>query len=174
MAADVEFKLTGLDDLLAKLESLGYETRRKGGRAALRKAAMFIASKVKENASRLDDPQTAESIEKNITARWNGRLFKRTGDLGFRVGVMGGARQYADTRGNRRKGRVGQEYYVGDKTNPGGDTWYWRFLEFGTSKMAAKPFMRSALADNVTTATGIFVTEFSKSINRAIARASKV
>jgi HK97 gp10 family phage protein len=31
----------------------------------------------------------------------------------------------------------------------GGDAFHWRFIEFGTSKMAARPFMRPALAENI-------------------------
>ena len=61
----------------------------------------------------------------------------------------------------------------GDKTNPGGDTFYWRFIEFGTQKIGARPIMRPALTDNVTTATTEFVTHFSKALDRAIARARK-
>ena len=170
--ADVTFKLEGLEPLLAKFAAITADVKYKGGRFALRKAAMLIAQKAKENAARVNDPETAESIEKNIAVRWNGRLFKRKGDLGFRVGVMGGARQYAGTRENKITGRAGKDYFVGgDKTNPGGDTFYWRFIEFGTQKIGARPIMRPALADNVTTVTTEFVTHFSKALERAIARA---
>ena len=37
MADGVEFKLTGVDELLGKLESITDDMKRKGGRAALRK-----------------------------------------------------------------------------------------------------------------------------------------
>ena len=59
-----------------------------------------------------------------------------------KVGVMGGARQktYVDNRANRRAGRVGATYEVEDA-----ETFHWRFLELGTRKMRARPFMRPAL-----------------------------
>lgn len=173
--ADFDYSMAGVDSLVAKLSAVNDDVKTKGGRFALRKAANLIAQKGKENALRLDDPETAESIEKNIVVRFNGRRFKVNGDIAFRVGVLGGAAQYANTRYNRRKGKAGKLYATGgDKGNPGGDTWYWRFLEFGTSKIAAKPFMRPALENNIQGATDLFVSEYSKSITRAIARAGKV
>lgn len=171
---DVTFNISGLDALNAKLASVKDDVKVKGGRFALRKAATLIAQRARENALRLDDPETAESIARNIVVRFNGRRFKVNGDIAFRVGILGGAKQYVDSRQNRRKGRVGGSYYMGDKSNPGGDTWYWRFLEFGTSKIAAKPFMRPALENNMAAAADMFVSEYSKAITRAIARAGNL
>lgn len=174
MADTVEFKLEGLDSLIGKLEAVSYDLKRKGGRAALRKAAAAISAKVIESAKRVDDSGTAEDISKNISIRWNGRLFKASGNLGFRVGVLGGARQYGNTKENVRSGKAGKTYKtLGSKTNPGGDTWYWRFVEFGTSKVAARPFMRPALAESISQATSIFITEYEKAIDRALKRAAK-
>jgi HK97 gp10 family phage protein len=157
----VSFKIEGLDALLGKLENLKYETKKKGGRSALRKAAQLVRNAAKQNAQRIDDPDTAEAIYKNIAERWNSRLNKRTGDLGFRVGVLGGAR----IPKSRPKGT--------EPGGPGGDTWYWAFVEFGHERAAAQPFMRPALAENVDTATDVFVREYEKVIDRAIKRARK-
>lgn len=174
MADGLEFKMTGLEGLLGKLESVTYDVKRKGGRAALRKAAEVIRAKVAEGAQRVDDSATPEEISKNISVRWNSRLFKMSGDLGFRVGVLGGARQYAHTKENVRSGRAGETYKTGgSKENPGGDTWYWRLVEFGTEHVAARPFMRPALANSISEATNTFVTEYEKAIDRAIKRAAK-
>lgn len=156
MAETIEFSLTGLDSLLGKLDAVSYDVKRKGGRAALRKAAQVIAQKAKEGAERLDDKETGRSIADNIALRWNGRLFKRSGDLGFRVGVLHGAvlRDGGDLSANS-------------------PTPHWRLLEFGTEKMPAAPFMRPALADNISEATNTFLTEYEKSIDRAIRRAAR-
>ena len=158
MVDSVQSKIEGLEELLGKLESVTDDVKRKGGRSALRKAAQLIANKAKEGASRIDDPETGRSIAGNITLRWNGRLFKRTGDLGFRVGVMHGA--IVRVKGNPDQG-------------VNGPTPHWRLLEFGTKFMPAQPFMRSALADNISEATRTFVTEYTKAIERAIKRARK-
>uniref|UniRef100_UPI000AF70ACC HK97-gp10 family putative phage morphogenesis protein n=1 Tax=Pseudomonas sp. NBRC 111142 TaxID=1661057 RepID=UPI000AF70ACC len=81
MADGVEFSITGLESLLGKLDSVSYDVRRKGGRAALRKAAQVVMQNAKERAERIDDKATGRSIADNIALRWNGRLFKQTGDL---------------------------------------------------------------------------------------------
>jgi len=159
MADGVEFSITGLDSLLGKLEAVTYDLKRKGGRSALRKAAQLVANKAKEGAEKLDDSATGRSIAKNIALRWNGRLFKQTGNLGFRVGVLHGA--------------VLPKKGTAPDLSANGPTPHWRLLEFGTEKMQATPFMRKALADNISAATDAFVTEYEKAIDRAIKRAAK-
>jgi HK97 gp10 family phage protein len=165
MADGVEFDLIGLDELRGKLQELSSDMQHKGGRYALRKASNVVREAAKANAARVDDPATSESIEKNIVVRWDGRRFKRSKDLGFRVGVLGGAKGYAKASG---------EVQGRGKSNPGGDTFYWRFLEFGTEKMQAQPFLRRALADNINAATTEFIKEYGKAADRALKRAKKV
>ncbi|MNP28605.1 hypothetical protein D3C76_1215800 [compost metagenome] len=159
MADGAEFSILGLDSLLGKLQEVSLDVRRKGGRAALRKAAQVVVQKAKEGAERIDDSATGRSISDNIALRWNGQLFKRTGDLGFRIGVLHGAVL-------AKKGEV-----VDTSTNA--PTPHWRLIEFGTEKMPAAPFMRPALADNISLVTNTFVTEYEKAIDRAIRRAAK-
>lgn len=156
MADGVEFSITGLDSLLGKLDAVTYDVKRKGGRAALRKAAQVVVQSAKERAERIDDKETGRSIADNIALRWNGRLFKQTGDLGFRIGVLHGA-----------------VLKNGGDLSPNSPTPHWRLIEFGTEKMAAEPFMRPALADSISQVTSTFVTEYEKSIDRAIKRAAK-
>lgn len=156
MANGVEFSITGLESLLGKLDAVSYDVRRKGGRAALRKAAQVVVQKAKAGAERIDDKDTGRSISDNIALRWNGRLFKRTGDLGFRVGVLHGA-----------------VLKDGGDLSSNAPTPHWRLIEFGTEKMPAAPFMRPALADSISEVTNTFVTEYEKAIDRAIRRAAK-
>ncbi|MCY1280844.1 phage protein, HK97 gp10 family [compost metagenome] len=157
--ADVEFSITGLDSLLGKLEAVSYDVRRKGGRSSLRKAAMIVVNAAKEGARNVDDAETGRSIADNIALRWNGRLFKRTGDLGFRIGVLHGAVL-------PKKGETAD-------ISTNAPTPHWRLLEFGTETMPAQPFMRSALADRINEVTNTFVSEYEKAIGRAIKRAQK-
>ncbi len=156
MADGVEFSIAGLDSLLGKLEAISYDVKRKGGRSALRKAAQVVAEKAREGARRIDDTETGRSIADNIALRWNGRLFKSSGDLGFRIGVLYGA-----------------VLKNGGETAANSPTPHWRLFEFGTANMAAQPFMRTALADNIGEATNTFITEYEKAIDRAIKRAAK-
>lgn len=147
--AEFEITTTGIDELNAKLTSITEDMRRKGGRFALRKAAQIIQKDAQKRARMFDDPSTPENISENIVIRWNGRLFKRRGDLGFRIGVRGGARPQDS------------------------ELAHWRLKEFGTSKMPADPFMRPALANNVQKATNAFIREYNKAIDRALKRARK-
>jgi HK97 gp10 family phage protein len=156
MAETVEFSILGLDSLMAKLESVTYDMKRKGGRSALRRAAAVIAENAKARAMLLDDAETGRSIADNIVLRWNGRLFKRTGDLGFRIGVKHGA-----------------VLKDGGELSANSPTPHWRLLEFGTQYMAADPFMRPALEESISDATNVFVSEYEKTIDRAIKRAAR-
>ncbi|WAT06488.1 HK97 gp10 family phage protein [Rouxiella badensis] len=156
MADGIEFSLIGLDSLLGKLDSISDDLKKKGGRASLRRAANIIANKARENARRVDDIHTGRSIADNIAIRWNGKLFKSTGDLGFRVGVLHGAvlNKHPDLAKNA-------------------PTPHWRLLEFGTEKMKAHPIMRPAIASSVGDVVNTFTTEYEKAIDRAIRRAQK-
>lgn len=136
----------GLDELEKKMKAVTFDAKKKGGRFALRKAAQVIRDDARKRASRVDNPATQSSIPGAITERWNGRLFKRTENLGFRIGVKGGAK-------------------VSDDPS---DTGHWRYVEFGTSRMAAQPFMRPALSENVGEATTEFAKQYKKALDRAI------
>jgi HK97 gp10 family phage protein len=174
MVGEVTARITGLEDLHKNIEELVYETRYKGGRYALRKAAMVIQTQAVQNARQIDDPVTAEQIAKNIAVRWNGRLYKATGDLGFRVGVLGGAKQYANTKENVRKSRAGKTYQTaGSSENPGGDTWYWRFVEFGTERSKAEPFLTPAIEQGAQPAADEFVRQLNRVIDRVARKAKK-
>lgn len=173
MANDVV--LSGVDDLLGKFASITHDVKYKGGRSSLRQAANLIRNAAQKNADAIDNPATRNSVALNVASRWNGRLWKSKGDLGFRIGILGGARQYANTRENRRKRRAGGAYVSdGSKNNPGGDTYYWRHIEFGTQFIAASPFMRRALAENIQAATDMFMDQYQKALDRAIKRARKM
>jgi len=152
----IEYSLIGIESLLAKFESITYDVKRKGGRFALRKAAGVVERALKQNADAVDDPGTPANISKNVAVRFSNRTFKATGDLKFRVGILGGASPSSKQTGQ-----------------PGGITYFWRHQEFGTEKMAAQPFARRALEDNIGPATNEFVSQYEKAIDRAIKRAAK-
>lgn len=160
---DFSVKMDGIEALSKRLDGLKYDASRKGGRFALRKAAQVIRDMAKQNAMQLDDPKTSEVIARNIQERWNSRLNKTTGNLGFRVGVLGGARDYS-AYGELTTGKSAS-------ANPGGDTFYWRFVEFGTQKVRARPFMRPAIENGSQKATDVFITEFGRALDRALRKA---
>lgn len=175
MTDGIETEIIGLDDLKTTIRVLKQDAKFKGGRFAARKAAVHIQEKVISNVSRLDDPKTPTNISKNVAVRWSNRHFKSTGNLMFRIGILGGARKYVDNRENVRKDRVGKGYAVGgDSGNPGGDTYYWRFLEFGSSRHPAKHTVSKSLEDNVDSAIEVFAVNYRKALERAVRRAEKM
>lgn len=91
MAENVQFSLLDPDGAIDKLKALPDAFRYKGARFALRKAANLVRDAAQQNARKLDDPATASVIAENIAVRFSSRTFKRTGNVMFRVGVMGGA-----------------------------------------------------------------------------------
>lgn len=152
MADGIEFSLIGIDPLIEKLEMVTKDLKKKGGRAALRKAAAVVVKEARQNAKRLDDPETGRSIAKNIAARWNGKVFKKTGDIAFRIGVLHGAKLI--------------DHPDKSKNAP---TPHWRLLEFGTEKMPAHPFMRPAIESTTDKVVSTFLTEYEKALDKALA-----
>ncbi|MNM24927.1 hypothetical protein D3C81_353670 [compost metagenome] len=166
MADYIRFDVSGLDGVKAKMAQLKHEASYKGGRAALRKATIVLREQARANARRLDDHESTEAIWKNVELRWNGRAFKRNGQLAFRLGVLGGARY-------SRYQKDGKSTAQRASSNPGGDTWYWRMLEFGTAKMAARPFLRPVADQAGQKAIDTFAREFNAALDRALRKQAK-
>lgn len=125
----VTTSITGADEIVRKLKLLPERIGRNAMRRALRKGANVIRDQARVNAKALDDNLTREAIWKNIVTQGMGRKReKQAGGVGMRVGVLGGARATG-----------------GDPSAPGGDTFYWRFVHFGTSEIAARPFLTQAM-----------------------------
>ncbi|MDO5769454.1 MAG: HK97 gp10 family phage protein [Psychrobacter sp.] len=164
MATEIE----GLDEVLAKFQQLGDPRKSKNAATRSARKAMNIVKKdAIANAKALDDAASPERIWKNITVKAS--RSKDKGVIVMKVGVKGGARQYVNTKRNRREGRAGQTYQTaGDKSNPGGDTWYWRMVELGTAHSAAAPFLRPALYNNLSNVQSTFTDAFSIELDKEI------
>jgi HK97 gp10 family phage protein len=157
--ADIDVTTHGLPELSARLKALSQGMRTKGARAAVRKGAVLVRDKAKAAAEQIDRPETPLKIADNIAVQFAGRTFKRTGDVMFRVGVRGGARQYSNTKVNRRAGRVGSSYKTG------GSTFYWRFVEFGTSTVRARPFLRPSIEGNAQQVMDVILGEMRRQLD---------
>ena len=106
------------------------------------------------------------AMKKNIAMKKMGKkkLRQTGGDVGMSVGIRGGAKEYVNNKRNRSAGRVGDTY------EHGGNFFYFRFLEFGTSKMNARPFLRPAMAENIGKAQSIFTEELGKDVHQQARR----
>lgn len=116
----------------------------------------------KRRARRFDDPKTPNKVWKEVAVRADAKASRAVGGMVMKVGVRGGARRYTNNKQNRKLGRVGGAY-----EGPG-NVYYWRFLEFGTEKMAAQPFMRPALASNIQPVTEAIVRELKVQLDKAV------
>ncbi len=153
----VEVNIEGLDQVQEKLKRLGNPRLIKNAaRRSARKAMAIVRDAARANAKTLDDPQTAEKIWKNI-AIGAGKT-RNPNEVVMRVGVRGGAAQNANT-----------DRAALSKLS-GGITTYWRYLEFGSAKMPATPFMRPALQNNIQAVTNSFAENFNKEIDKELAK----
>ena len=162
-------QIEGLDDVTAKMRELSNPKKQKNAATRSARKAMAVVRKAAvANAKALDDSNSPERIWKNIQVKASKT---KQGFVLMKVGVRGGDMSYANTRAIVRSGRAGQTYATaGSKENPGGDTFYFRFLEFGTSKVPATPFLRPALNNNMEVVQSSFVDDFSAQLDKEIIR----
>ena len=145
----LEVRVENLDEVIDKMSTFASRLQRRGVGQAARKAMNIVRDSARSKAKQLDDPATPESvIWKNIVTQQGSRRAARraNADLIMRVGVRGGAKD--------------------PKTGDPRATFHWRFLEFGTSKMAARPFMRPSLAENAQKVSDTFTAELRKAVDR--------
>lgn len=130
--ADSFMKLEGFAELAAALRELPERVARNGLRAAVNAGAGVIKQEAIANA-----PEDTGALRANFFQK---QIREQSGPMQqtFYVGVRKGVAKYASNAANKRAGRAGKAY------KDDGTTFYWRFLEFGTSKMAANPFLRPA------------------------------
>lgn len=126
MADWITYKLTGADELSRIFKTLPQEVQRQVVVPAAKDAMDIVLNAAKDNAAKLDRPETPNYIPRNLDMIEDRKYFEETGSTKISVGV--------------RKRKRGQG---------GGNTYYAAlFLELGTSRSRAFPFMRNALAQN--------------------------
>jgi len=157
-------RIEGLDGLLDTLRRMPPELI-KGARSpvafGLRRGGNVIRDEARARA-----PKASGYMARNIvTRRMSARQRRRAGaDEYFSVGIPGRTRRYSNTKRNRGKGRVGQEYQFE------GWAYYWRFLEFGTKKMKAKPFLTPAAEAKGPEAAKVIAEQIREGIDRIAKR----
>jgi HK97 gp10 family phage protein len=135
-------KIEGIADFTEKLRSITPAMRKRVVRNALAAGARLVRDEAKRLApvlrpgAAISAPfRNVGTVKKAIRVRTS-KADKRDGNIGVFVNV--------------KPAKAGQR---GAK-NPN-DPFYWRFLEFGTKKMAARPFLRPA-ADKLGGALKVF------------------
>ncbi len=147
----MKFDLNGVDELIKKLQRTQKEMIEKEAPKALAKAARVIRDEAKRRAELIDNPKSPENIAKNIVVRKARKKDTKHDEIKYKIGVAGGAKSGAD-----------------GKVPAGGDTWYWRFIEFGTVKMPARPFLRPAIAAKEQEAAAVFISSFKEGLDKTV------
>lgn len=155
-----EFEVEGLAGVLAQMKGVSLQVRGKVARAAVRKGANVVRDAARKGWERVDREGTPNSIAKNVAVQFAGKTFRATGDVMFRVGIKGGAKQYVNNTGNRRARRAGKVYATG------GSTFYWRFYELGTSRQPARPVLQPALFNSGSAVSQAMVAEFDRQFRK--------
>lgn len=134
MPASRSVVLTGVAEMKAQLDALGDPKKiaRIVG-AGLAKGATMIRDEAKTRA-----PVRSGALRDSIIAYRDRK--PKDGQVHYLVGVKRIKLAYTVNRLNRRLGRAGLKLKIRE------DTFYWRFLEYGTAKMHARPFMQPAIA----------------------------
>ncbi|MFW8564845.1 HK97-gp10 family putative phage morphogenesis protein [Orrella sp. 11846] len=164
----VDIKIRGIDNVVKTLNSLPPEiVSQRGGPAALSLA----------KGARMIRDQARTNILSGVAARGNvstGLLAKnimvtraRRGPQGFNgerylVRVRPKVAHYAGNRRNVRLGRAGKAYLTQ------GPAYYGRFLEYGTSKMPAYPWLRPAVQQKGRAAIEVITQDLDNRIQKIV------
>jgi len=137
-----QVKIHGLDDVRKALRALPKDIRKRELQKSLRKGADLI-----RDAARLRAPIGEETYTRNM----RGTTFTHVkGTLADSIVVRAEKKKYLRDAAKVRIGvlttnkKTGKAQINSAMAAAHEDAWYWRFIEFGTSKMPARPFLTPA------------------------------
>jgi HK97 gp10 family phage protein len=154
-------RVEGLKELEKRLKSLADEI---GGKKAAQpvKAALRKAGRIVQKDAQSIVRRKTDLLHDNIIVTTAKR--QPPGRFAMNVTVRAKAKKYADNAKNRKAGKVGKKF------KDYGALFYGRFLEFGTSKMKAYPFLRPAFERNKGGLPNVIRDELAKAIEKAVQR----
>jgi len=181
----VDFKVTGMDNVLDLLRQLPPEVVSKNGgpvRTSLRAGALVIAEQARANVRKVvSEPnvdgkpsRSTGALEASIvvTRARKGAFAKSGTGEKFIVWVKkGAAKKYINNLKNRRAGRT--TWTSAKEYTPEGPTFYGRFLEYGTKKMREHQWLRPAFAQKREEAAAKIEATLVKRLDRLVKRLSK-
>jgi HK97 gp10 family phage protein len=151
----------GLSELEKNLKMLGEDMREKGVKRMMSQAAVPMRNEAKINAPILEEPDKRRNrgtVMRAISI-WRKRVTRYA--VTYYVGVRGLSRQ--------KIAKFKRESKNASSDNPN-DPFYWRFLEFGTSKLRARPFLRPAFEAKKTESVRVALAEGQAFVKRTIKR----
>ena len=154
MSVAVQYKVAGLRALDQALHELPDSLQKGALSTGVRAGARVIGLAARRRA-----PKDTGKLQRNIVWQKN-QKFSRRGRVAFDIAVRVSK---AAQGGGASKSIQGGEAYGPN------DAYYWYFVEFGTRKMAAQPFLRPAAEENQRAA----ITAISNGLKAGIARQAR-
>lgn len=157
--ANLSVKITGLKELGQTMEALGRKTRNKLGAKAMRRGGVIIRDQARANAPVLQEKvlhRKRGTLRKAIIASTK---LQKDGSVRTIIFV----RSLKNSKVLEFKSKTGK----GGAYNPH-DPFYWRFVEFGTSKMPAQPFLQPAFTSKKEQASREIITTLRDGILREV------
>jgi HK97 gp10 family phage protein len=159
MAEQIDIK--GLDGLLKSLRDLPKEVQGKSLQAGMRKGGNIVRDEARRRVVRATGFLSTQIVVRRANAKNRRKAGVGAGGEYYTVGVKTGKkRKYANTKRNQRQRRAGKLY------EESGWAYYWRFLEFGTKNMKAKPFLTPAAEARGPQAAQVIIDETRKAMER--------
>lgn len=154
-------KVHGLQELSQTLMKLPAELEKRVIMGALRAAGQTIRKEAMSRAPILETPdprRRAGTLRKSISVR------RVKGKVAVYVGVFGlsGKKMAAFKAGGGTKGA----------NNPD-DPYYWKWVEYGTKKMAARPFLRPAFEAKKFEAIRLFEAYMKKRLDKEVRKVAQ-
>lgn len=155
---DLNITVTGLRELLAEMQVLPEKIQGKAMRHALHAGAKVVKEAARNHHPWQDDTGFLRSAIVQFNAKKSDHPYSEQ----VRIGVLKRrskrpSKQFAAARSRKQR-----------KQKAIGVPYYWRFLEFGTSRMSAKPFMRPAFESNKSQALELINATMRAEIDRAV------
>lgn len=144
-------QMQGLGPLLAKFQAMSSGVQGKIARASVRAMGAPVKKEIVKQAPYDAATKDNTHIRKNVVVG-RSRSKSRYGQEVFTVGIKLGKKTLQN----------------GHVVKTEGDTWYWKLIEFGTSKMPAQPFIRPAAATAAPAAFAAFEKKFSEEIAKIV------
>jgi HK97 gp10 family phage protein len=161
-AMQTTVQVEGLRELRARLKALPPKLQGPPARHALHAGAKVIKQAARNSSAWSDD---TGFLRENIV-QFSAKKSETQYDAEVRVGVRKRRTKRQGKRLAAARGRRQRRQRKGIVT-----AYYWKYLEFGTSRMAARPFMRPAFEANKMDALNRIIESLRVQIDKAAAKA---
>ena len=151
----IEVKITGLDELQRVLEEMPKDVARRALRGGLKAGSEIVRQRMVENA-----PKASGFLSEHF----NVKVRIRSNELVGTAHIGPAGKTYYPGKGAKEKGvRTGKHPNKGGLTPVASVA---RFLEFGTSRMSAKPFLRPAFESTKDSVLSTIINSLRDAIGR--------